>query len=479
MAVELRGTFAQSKRLGSRGRRDFGENGVSADPTVAAEPPWDPIARLLATRGPHAAGEAPRLVLERVQAGREHLEGREPANWQDRETGGLDLKAAALRNAVLNHADLSHANLRGADLEHVQGRGTQFDGTILEQARFTEADCGGASFKNAKAGEACFARAMLEDARFDRASLRFADLTETLLDGASFAKADLWGARFDGCDADEADLSGARLDEASLRGGNFAQANFSEASLKKARLDGARLRGADFSGARLEGASLAGADLSQASLPRVNLSGTDLAHVRLAGAWLENTRMRADQLGGMVGEERDRDYAAARQAYVALEGNFRSLGDAVGESWAFRKSRSMAKAEKRRLAQAALAERRFRPAIQAGLGWLSDGFVEWLCDYGESLWRVVRAFFTTVLAFALLYGVTGSLTRAAGAERLINRNPFDLLVFSFINMLSTSAPDIGIRPANELVVLLVSLQGALGIVLIGLFGYVLGNRMHR
>ena len=454
---------------------------MSVESRDATEPPSDPIARLLATRGPHAAGSVPRLVLDRVQAGREHLEGRAPGGWQDRETGGLDLKGAALAQAGLNHTDLSHANLRGADLEHVQGRGARFDGAILEQARFGEADCGGASFAGAQAGEASFARAMLEDARFDGASLRFADLQETLLDGASFARADLWGARFDGCDADEAAFGAARLDEASLRGGNFAQADFTDASLKKARLDGARLRGAEFSGARLEGASLNGADLSQASLPRVNLSGTELAHVRLAGAWLENTRLRLDQLGGMVGEERDGDYAAARQAYVTLEGNFRSLGDAAGESWAFRKSRTMGKNEKRRLAGAAWAERRFRPALEAGAGWLSDGFVEWLCDYGESLWRVVRAFFTTVLVFACLYGLTGSLTRTAlvGVGRTSTRNPFDLLVFSFINMLSTSAPDIGIHPANELVVLMVSLQGAVGIVLIGLFGYVLGNRMHR
>ena len=119
--------------------------------------------------------------------------------------------------------------------------------------------------------------------------------------------------------------------------------------------------------------------------------------------------------------------------------------------------------------------------MRAGIGWLADSFVEWLCDYGESLWRVIRAFFTIVLAFALFYGVSGSLTRAAAANvaRVPTRDPFDMLVFSFTNMLSTSAPDIGVKPANEAVALLVSLQGAVGIVLIGLFGYVLGNRMHR
>ena len=61
----------------------------------------------------------------------------------------------------------------------------------------------------------------------------------------------------------------------------------------------------------------------------------------------------------------------------------------------------------------------------------------------------------------------------------MTESPFDLLVYSFLNMLSTSAPDIGLRPVSPVFYLVTSMQGAVGIVLIGLFGYVLGNRMHR
>ena len=53
------------------------------------------------------------------------------------------------------------------------------------------------------------------------------------------------------------------------------------------------------------------------------------------------------------------------------------------------------------------------------------------------------------------------------------------MAYSFLNMLSTSAPDIGLRPVSPIYYLVTSMQGAVGIVLIGLFGYVLGNRMHR
>ena len=185
-----------------------------------------------------------------------------------------------------------------------------------------------------------------------------------------------------------------------------------------------------------------------------------------------------------MGEELAEEYGAARDAYVVLEQNFRSLGNGDGASWAFRKGRRMGKLGSRDAARAAWRGRDWRAFARHGLAWLSDGFVEWLCDYGESLWRVMRAFFTLILVFATFYGATQSLMRVThgptGAEvRTVTESPFDLLVYSFLNMLSTSAPDIGLKPAAPLFYLVTSLQGAVGIVLIGLFGYVLGNRMHR
>jgi hypothetical protein len=321
---------------------------------------------------------------------------------------------------------------------------------------------------------------MLEDARFEHASLRYALLDNTLLDAANFTHADLWGASLQGTEADEASFRRARLDEANLQGGNFAAADFSDASLKKANLSGATLRGANFTGARLDGAMLAGADLSRASLPRVNLLGCDLRHIRLSGAWLELTRLHASQFGGAIGEELAGEWNEARQAYIGLEQNFRSLGDSDDASWAFRQRRVMGKRHARARTIDAVRARTWMEAARAGSFWAADAFVEWLCDYGESLGRVVRAFLMTILVFATLYGVTGALTRVMpDASRVPTRHPADLLAYSFLNMLSTSTPDIGIKPLNALVVIVSSLQGALGIVLIGLFGYVLGNRMRR
>ena len=78
-------------------------------------------------------------------------------------------------------------------------------------------------------------------------------------------------------------------------------------------------------------------------------------------------------------------FDAARDGDSVLEQNFDSLGDADAASWAFRQRRRMAK--RGRCAGRGLAggSGKCGPPLGNTASWLSDAFVEWLCDYGESL----------------------------------------------------------------------------------------------
>lgn len=458
------------------------------DRPAAPDPGDDLVVRLKSGSSGLAAAVAAR-ALGGLQGARDTVapvvgrpDGTAPP-WWDPDSRGLRLAGVDLSGGDLSGARLTGANLRGADLSDAVGRSADLTEAVLEQVRFVGADFGGACFAEASAGEADFSDAMLEDARFAGAHLRYARLDRALLDSADFTGADLWGVRAAAAEADDACFRGARCDEADFSSADLSGVDLSDASLKKANLAGAKLRGAKLDGAALDGADFGGADLSHASLPRLNLQACSLKHARLAGAWLDNTRLRPEQLGGAVGEEVSREYYAARDAYVVLEQNFRSLRDGDGASWAFRKGRRMGKLHERETMVHAWRGRHWRKVVEHGLGWLSGAFVEWLCDYGESLWRVLRAFGTLILVFATFYGLTQSLVRVSpgpsGDVRTVTENPFDLLAFSFLNMLSTSAPDIGLRPVSPAFYLVTSMQGAIGIVLIGLFGYVLGNRMHR
>ena len=409
---------------------------------------------------------------------RERAVAERPA-WWDTARGGVNLAGLDLRGVGLNSADLSGASLGGSDLSGAKGPSVRFRDAHLEQARFDGADLAGADFSGAKAGEASFDEAMLEDASLANAGLRFASLRNAVLDGANLDGADLWGAQLDGAEAQNASLCGARLDEASLAGADLTGADLENATLKRANLRGAKLKGANLRGAQLDGAQLDEADLSSARLPLVALTGCGLHHVRLAGAWLERTQMQAGQLGGAIGEELAGEFDAARDGYTVLEQNFDSLGDSDAASWAFRQRRRMGKRESLRRARVGWRERQWRSALANAASWLSDAFVEWLCDYGESLPRVARAFLAVLVFYAVFYWATGSLVSKGGTAPDPLQHAAELLLYSIGSMTTVGTGDVELHPASELAALVVATQSIVGPILLGLFGFVLGNRLRR
>ena len=399
-----------------------------------------------------------------------------PAWWG---TEAASLRGAELAGADLPDADFTGADLTGADLSGVKLRAARLQSARLDGAQLTAADLSGADLSQVQASEADFTDALMEDARLPGAVLRFARFHNALLDGANLDGADLWAAKLDGAEAMDCTLRRAILHEASLVGADLTGANLGDAELKKADLSGAKLGRADLRGANLAGANLQDADLAGASLPRVDLTSCALNGVRLAGAWLDNTRLTVEQLGAGLGEELAGEFAAARRGYFALERNFRGIGDPEAARWSYLRARRMGKLLAWTTLRSTLRQRRWR-AVPLGFGtWFGDAFAEWLCDYGESLPRVLRAFFITGLAFALFYAVSGSMVRTEGAVGTPSYNPLLLLGFSFLNMCTSGTPDIGLKPADHLVFFISSLQYVLGLVLIGLFGYVLGNRIRR
>lgn len=423
---------------------------------------------------------APGLDLARLDCSRDTLAAQgDGAPWRDTESGGLALTGADLSRARLDDADLGGANLRRATLAGAVGRSAKFAGAILEEADLTETDLSGANFSAVVAGQISLSRAMLEDARFNGAAMRFANLSEALLDGADFTRADLWGTDFTGADADDTVFREARLDEAKLTDANLTHADFEGASLTKAVLSGSRLRGATFTGAKLDGADFSGADLSDTNLVRLNLATCRLRHARFSGAWLNGTRMQVEQLGGSVGEEVAGDFAAAQASYLALEQNWKSIGDQDAASWAYKRGRRMGRHHAGAQARASWSVRNWQGLARHGYRWIADRFVEWLCDYGESLSRITRAFVLLIGVFAVLYGMTGGLIILEGPEAGPTYNPLDLMSYSALNMMTANPPEIGLKPTGRVTNLLVGIEGAVGIILMGLFGFVLGNRLRR
>ena len=391
----------------------------------------------------------------------------------------LDLRGRQMEGVSLRQTDLSHADLGGANLAGAKGGGLVLRHAVIEGTDFTDADLIGADLSASSAGEANFTGALLEDANLHAARLRFANFTGAIMDGADFSKADLWGATLTRAAAERTSFRAARLDEAQLEGADLSESDFTGAALRRANLSAARLRRVTFRDAVLDGAKLAKADLSGAVLTNVSLASCDLTQTRFAGAWLERTRMRAKQLGGAVGEEVDGDLEAALDSYLVLEQNFVSLGSHEDASWAYRRKRRVGRALHWKQSFAGLKSRSWGSVLLPASRWFGDVIAEWLCDYGESLGRVVRAFFMIWICFAITYWLTGSVRPREGFEVTHTSAIVNYLLFSLNSMTTVGTSEVGLRSNGELGTLLSSLQTVIGTILLGLFGFVLGARIRN
>jgi uncharacterized protein YjbI with pentapeptide repeats len=393
-----------------------------------------------------AAGDASakRALVLRLIAG--HAEGR--LNLPAKGGTGARLEGIDLsRQGLKTLADVSagpvpwwdaerqSANLRRADLRGGSLRQANLQGAALEEADAAGADLAGADLRGALLAGANLDGAMLEEALLQDASLRFARLAGAVLEGARLRQADLWGAQARGADFAGADLQGAVLEEADFEGADLRNADLRGAVLKRANFRRANLHGADLQGAVLGGTNFHEAVLREARLEELSLIGCDIARIHVSDAWLGRTRLHQGQLGGAIGEDLAGEYEPARRGYLALERTFEELGDPDAASWAYRKKRRMQKWDNLRQARHALAAGHVRAAAAFYLRYGLDLLVEWTCDYGESLPRVLGSLVAVFVLFIVAYGVTGTVSRVeegSGQKKVYTptRDPGELAIFS-------------------------------------------------
>ncbi len=142
----------------------------------------------------------------------------------------------------------------------------------------------------------------------------------------------------------------------------------------------------------------------------------------------------------------------------------------------------MQKLESRAQAQRALQSGKLAGAVRHGGRYAADLGAEWLCDYGESIPRVLAALTIVYVGFCLIYGLSGSLVRTGPTESgtvVTISDVLDLAVFSLLAMTTSGSPAIGLLPRTEAVHLLTGLEALCGIFLTGLLGFVVGNRIRR
>jgi uncharacterized protein YjbI with pentapeptide repeats len=274
------------------------------------------------------------------------------------------------------------------------------------------------------------------------------------LEHCFFAHADLTGADFRDCHISRCDFRYATFRRTTLGDATLELCDLYRASIE----DGTVMLNTVFELVSMPGTLEGATGLSWASFdgPRPALVTESEPDYRDFLEWT-----RADRLGTYPIEDALKD---------RLDDAARTYRDLTGV-WTGRaqfRDAGLAYAHGRRLERQAVGPRfkgrPFRPLPWLGL-WLAD----LLCGFGESLWRIVPWLAVVALVPGIIYALAGGV---AGAHGLV-----DDLLFS-VSQLTATTPD-RLKAGTHLVDWVRVVQTLMGVTLLGLFGFVLGNKIRN
>lgn len=359
-------------------------------------------------------------------------------------------------------------------------------------------------------------------------NLQDARLKDAQLEGAELGHARLKGAW----------LEGANLQRAWFMYANLADAILWDADLRDAHLESADLRGAQLRDAKLGGADLGEADLREVDFGGVaSLDRVRWHNARLEKMWLYKHQIEPvqDELEATSGSGRHwkpgTSYREAMETYLSLKTNFLTVGMYEGAAWAYVKEQQMRKANyfptspgkrwivsvlrraqehsppqewwhcspralRYRLRSAYLHLRVFlglvppdtKKAMREELSrrrWARNWFYELLTGYGERPFSPLITGALIILAFALAFWLTGSVGDRDRPAWFNSFSPADIdwsglidgLVYSIATFATFNLGRVGLNPEGRGVEAASSLEALLGIGILALFVFTLGNRM--
>lgn len=244
----------------------------------------------------------------------------------------------------------------------------------------------------------------------------------------------------------------------SLRAAQLQEADLSYAQLQEADLSYAQLQGADFGHAKLQDLDL--------------YDVKSLEGARWYGAVFDHTRIKGEHLGKAIGDELTANgytdqifYDYAREAYLLLKNNFNQIGRYEDASWAYVKEQQMER-------KAYYGEAREHGWPWGGWGafrgWLRNWAYEVSTGYGERPWNAVGLGAFIMAAFALVFWATSTIG-----------NFWDALIYSLATFATFNLGPSAVDPEGRGFEIFSSIEALLGIAILALVVFTLGNRMSR
>jgi uncharacterized protein YjbI with pentapeptide repeats len=273
------------------------------------------------------------------------------------------------------------------------------------------------------------------------------------------------------------DFTEAELDRTDFRGATLVDCDFRYAVFNRTQLAEATVRRSDFYRAMFDkGTVMARSTLEQVSLDSASLDGMTAIDWETLdpdeGPLLAQEGAERDYREFLETTVRDRptqddvEQAVARRfrdaarVYRSLSGVFMTHGRYRDAGLAYARSRRL-----ERRAERMEHRRRLVPSFQ----WVWLWFADLLCGFGESLGRVAAWLAVVAVMPGLVYWSAGGVEGAAGV--------LDHLLFS-LSQLRATTPE-GMSESNAVVEWIGVSQTLLGVALLGVFGFILANKIRN
>lgn len=346
-----------------------------------------------------------------------------------------DLLSRRLKEWQQNDGDIIFSQLQITD--KIESKTDEPHKTILVNAKMVKETYNGVNFDDYIFLNISAKNTKFKDCRFRNATFLFCDLRYAEFDGGTFERATIaW------CDLYRAYFHGL------IR---FAKASISSSSLNNAYFASSVL---------LRKKNFKDHSILQQNADEYRIFLT-LCECHRKG----NDRIRNDE--GKRGEAKieyavHNRYAEVELIYKSLSSTFSSNGFSNDSNWAYVQGKI---AERKELYNQLCSCKNWKEKLTLSSKWLINFISHWLFGYGEGLHNICLTYLVLVQTFTIVYLYNCDIT-----------NFFQAFTVSLKNMIGVSS-EVITEKENIWLSLLNLIQTTVGILLTGIFGFVLGNKI--
>ena len=334
-----------------------------------------------------------------------------------------------------------------------------------------------------------------DEPRQGRHRLTRKDIDNLIEANGGSAGIDLTGCDLTRLDLREMYLRGARLSDSHFYLTDLSGSTLGNCDLRHANFHDANLNNVDFYLADLENAHLVGTSLLNANLNRANITNArlpDRIREAIGNRLIQENEVEynkyLEKLSSFVPESsiarrRAFRFVEAANIYGALKNNLMSSGRYKEASWAYIRERQMRR-KASGLKRAIITYNALEPADKAWAGssfsfcfksfikWVGDWLAELSCGYGERPLLTLIWAIAIIFIFAFIFQWTGGITSTYGQMTWLHYINYSLGAFTTMGYDQYEAATLAAQT-------LTSVEALLGISILALLMFALGNRISR